>query len=224
MDTRPRAFLSWSSGKDSAMTLARVLERREFRVEALVTTVSEAFERVAIHGVRERLLDRQAERLGLPLVKVPLPFPCSNAVYEERLAFALAPMRETGITHAIYGDLFLADIRKYREEWLAKQELEPVFPLWGEDTARLSREMLAHGSRAILSAVDTKKLPASFAGREFDAKLLAELPRSTDPCGENGEFHTFVYDSPNFTKPIAVAVGEKVHRDGVEYCDIVEIP
>ncbi len=204
------------------MTLARIVEKGEYEIAALVTTVSEKFSRVAIHGVRETLLERQADRLGLPLEKVPLPFPCPNEVYEERLAASLTRWQGVGVTHAIFGDLFLEDIRRYREAWLAKRGLQPVFPLWGESTAELARAMIDTGIRAVLTCVDTAKLDASFAGRFFDEKLLSELPRSVDPCGENGEFHTFVFDSPNFREPIRIEVGERVRREGFEYADVVE--
>jgi len=203
------------------MALCRVLAAQELEVVCLLTTVSDRFRRVSMHGVREELLDRQAEAAGLPLEKVLIPYPCPNAVYEERMRNALSMWKRRGVTHAIFGDLFLEDIRKYREANLAQLNLVPTFPVWGRDTSTLAHEMLKVGFKAILTCVDPKKLDANFAGRQFDASLLNDLPAEVDPCGENGEFHTFVYDGPVFRKPIPVEVGEKVQRDGFVFADLL---
>jgi len=218
--TRPKAILSWSSGKDSAMALYRTLNTRQFEVACLLTTISEPFHRVSMHGVREELLELQAGALNIELQKVMIPYPCPNEVYEEKMREVLQFWKGKGVTHTIFGDLFLEDIRKYREERLALLGLEPVFPVWGRDTKNLGKEMIRSGFRAILSCVDPRKLDSSFVGREFDSTLLRDLPRDVDPCGENGEFHTFVYDMPLFQSPIKVEVGEKVLRDGFWFADI----
>ena len=172
-----------------------------------------------MHAVREELLERQAGALGLPLVKVPLPWPCSNADYEEAMATALAQAHRDGVRHIAFGDLFLEDIRRYREAKMAGAGIEPLFPLWQLDTAQLAQTMVASGLRAYVTCVDPKKLSPSFAGRLFDAKLLDELPPGVDPCGENGEFHTFAIDGPMFRYPIAVKPGEVVERDGFVFAD-----
>jgi uncharacterized protein (TIGR00290 family) len=218
---KPKAIVSWSSGKDSAMALQREAASGKFEIACLLTTVSDSFHRVSMHGVREELLERQADSLGIQLHKIMIPYPCPNAVYEQRMREALEVWKAKGVTHVIFGDLFLEDIRRYREEKLALLDLTPVFPLWGRDTSGLAREMIRAGFRAILSCVDLRKLDLSFAGRQFDSSLLGDLPEEVDPCGENGEFHTFVYDGPMFKKPIQVEVGERVSRDGFEFADIV---
>lgn len=221
---KPKAIVSWSSGKDSAMALQRILTSGQFEVTCLLTTISDTFHRVSMHGVREKLLEIQAETCGLQLQKVMIPYPCPNTVYEAKMREILQIWKKRGVTHVIFGDLFLGDIRRYREEKLALLNLTPVFPVWGRDTATLAREMIKAGFRAILSCVDPRKLNPSFAGREFDSSLLADLPASVDPCGENGEFHTFVYDCPIFRKPIRVQVGERVVRDGFQFADIIPKP
>jgi uncharacterized protein (TIGR00290 family) len=218
---RPKAWLSWSSGKDSAWTLHEVRRRGELEVTALLTTINQAHQRVAMHAVRESLLEAQASAAGLPLVKVPLPSPCPNAAYEEAMDEAMAQARAEGVTHVIFGDLFLADIRKYREAQLARCGMTPVFPLWLLDTRELARAMVGAGLRAFLTCVDPSKLDRSFAGREFDGRLLAELPEHVDPCGENGEFHTFACAGPMFRAPIAVEPGEVVERDGFVFADLL---
>lgn len=212
-------WLSWSSGKDSAWTLHALRQQGRLEVVALLTTLNSAYQRVAMHAVREDLLERQADALGLPLVKVPLPWPCSNAAYEEAMAAALAQAHRDGIRHIAFGDLFLEDIRRYREAKLAGTGIEPLFPLWQLETAQLARTMVASGLRAYLTCVDPKKLSPGFAGRLFDAKLLDELPPGVDPCGENGEFHTFAVDGPMFRCPVAVEPGEVVERDGFVFAD-----
>jgi uncharacterized protein (TIGR00290 family) len=203
------------------MALYRVLSAGQFEVACLLTTVSEQFHRVSMHGVREELLEMQAESVDIELEKVMIPYPCPNAVYEEKMRSALSLWKERGVTHAIFGDLFLEDIRRYREDHLAKLDIRPVFPVWGRDTLSLAKEMITLGFQAILTCVDPRKLDASFAGRQFDSSLLDALPSTVDPCGENGEFHTFVYDGPIFRKPIPVEVGERVMRDGFQFADAV---
>jgi len=219
--SRPKAWISWSTGKDSAWALHTVRERGDVEVVALLTTVNTAHARVAMHAVRESLLEAQSEALGLPLVKVPIPSPCPNSVYEQAMAEAIRRARQEGITHMVFGDLFLEDIRKYREEKLASTGITPLFPIWGLDTPRLAREMVAAGLRAVITCVDPKKLGRAFAGRTFDAELLGQLPGGVDPCGENGEFHTYAFEGPMFRKPIAVEVGEIVERDGFVFADVV---
>lgn len=219
-----KAWLSWSSGKDSAWSLEVVRRQGEYAVEALLTTVNAEFQRVAMHAVRESLLRAQAESVGLPLVTVPIPYPCPNAAYEEAMAAAIRKARAEGITHMIFGDLFLEDIRRYREEKLAGTGITPVFPVWGLDTRQLAGEMMEAGLRALLTCVDPKKLDSSFAGRLFDAQLLADLPADVDPCGENGEFHTFVFEGPMFRAPIEVERGAVVERDGFVFADALPKP
>jgi len=199
-------------------------QRGDFEITALLTTINRTHNRVAMHAVREALLDAQAAAAGLPLVKVEIPSPCPNEVYERAMSASMAQARAEGVTDMIFGDLFLEDIRKYREENLAKCSIAPVFPLWGLDTRVLAQEMLAGGLRAYLTCVDPKKLDASFAGRAFDEKLLADFPPGIDPCGENGEFHTCVVAGPMFASPIPVDVGEIVHRDGFVFADLLFRP
>ena len=203
------------------MALYRTLTARELEVVCLLTTISDQFHRVSMHGVKEELLDRQAESIGIPLEKVLIPYPCPNVVYEEKMLNTLTLWKGKGVTHVIFGDLFLEDIRKYREANLAKLDLTPTFPVWGRNTASLASEMLKSGFRAIITCVDPKKLDPKFAGRQFDNSLLKDLPPSVDPCGENGEFHTFVYDGPVFQEPIPVEIGESVLRDGFQFADVL---
>jgi uncharacterized protein (TIGR00290 family) len=218
---RPRAWLAWSSGKDSAWALHVVRSRGEFDVVALLTTVNHTHKRVAMHAVRESLLEAQAASAALPLVTVPIPLPCSNEAYERAMATAMSRAKAEGVTHVIFGDLFLEDIRRYREENLAKCSMIPVFPLWRIPTTELAREMLAGELRAYLTCVDPRKLDKSFAGREWNTDLLADLPSSVDPCGENGEFHTFACAGPMFREPINVDRGEVVERDGFVFADLL---
>ncbi|HVU51775.1 MAG TPA: ATP-binding protein [Polyangia bacterium] len=221
---KPRALLAWSSGKDSAWALHVLRARGDVEVVGLLTTLNQAFDRVAMHAVRGELLRAQAAAAGLPLIEVPLPWPCSNEAYEAAMGAALAAARAEGITAVAFGDLFLEDIRRYREERMAATGLRPLFPLWGEPTDALARRMLAGGLRARLTCVDPRQLAPSFAGRELDAALLAELPPSVDPCGERGEFHTFAYAGPMFERPVAVRVGEVVERDGFVFADLLGDP
>jgi uncharacterized protein (TIGR00290 family) len=218
---RAKAWLAWSSGKDSAWTLHVVRERGELDVVALLTTVNRTHNRVAMHAVRESLLEAQAAAAGLPLVVVPIPSPCPNEEYERAMAAAMHRAQSEGVTHVIFGDLFLEDVRRYREENLAKCRITPVFPLWGIPTRQLAGEMIAGGLRSYVTCIDPRKLDKSFAGREWNAALLADLPPSADPCGENGEFHTFACAGPMFRAPIAVRPGEIVERDGFVFADLL---
>lgn len=218
---KPKALISWSSGKDSAFALYEVRRAGEFDVVGALTSVTETFERVSIHGVRQEILQAQCEAAGLPQRVVSIPYPCPNEIYEARMGEAVAAAVRDGITHMIFGDLFLADIRAYREQKLKGTGITPVFPLWERPTPALARDMIASGLEAHLATVDLKKLPAEFAGRRFDAKLLSDLPDSVDPCGENGEFHTCVVAGPMFSRRLDVVAGERVERDGYAYCDLV---
>jgi uncharacterized protein (TIGR00290 family) len=213
--------VAWSSGKDSAWALHEVRSAGAYEIVGALTTVTGAFTRVSIHGVREELLDAQLAAAGLAVRKVRIPYPCPNEIYEREMAAAVAQARADGITHMIFGDLFLDDVRAYRERNLAGSGIAPVFPLWQRPTAALARDMIAGGVGAHLVSVDLKKLPSSFAGRAFDAALLADLPASVDPCGENGEFHTFVSAGPMLAHPIGVRSGEIVERDGAAYADML---
>jgi len=218
---KPKAIVSWSSGKDSAMALYKVLRSNQFQVIAMLTTVSDPFQRVSMHGVREELLDRQAASIGIPIEKIRIPYPCPNEVYEQKMSETMVSYKSSGLTHAIFGDLFLEDIRKYREEKLSQFGIIPVFPLWREDTSRLARTILGLGFKAVITCVDPKKLDVKFAGRHFDADFLNEIPLTVDPCGENGEFHTFVYDGPIFKRSIEIVVGDCVMRDGFQFADVL---
>ncbi|MDP2738798.1 MAG: ATP-binding protein [Pseudorhodobacter sp.] len=217
----PKAVLSWSSGKDCAFALLEARRLGLADVVALLTTTNEAFDRVAMHGTRTALLRAQAAAAGLPLIEVPLPWPCSNEQYEARMVAAMARVSALGVRQMIFGDLFLEDVRAYREARLAPLGIEAIFPLWGRPTAALAQEMIASGFDARLVTVDPRKLPASFAGRKLDAALLAELPPGVDPCGENGEFHTAVVAGPMFSAPIPVVSGDVVTRDGFVYADLI---
>ena len=221
MRERPKALIAWSSGKDSAWALHEVRRTGEFDVVGALTTVTDRFARVSMHGVREELLRAQLDAAGLPAIVVRIPYPCPNEVYEREMAAAMAEAKARGVTHIIFGDLFLEDIRAYREKQLAGTGITPVFPLWLKPTAELARDMIASGVEAHLAVVDMKKLPASFAGRRFDQGLLADLPAETDPCGENGEFHSFVSAGPMLSRRISVAVGETVERDGFAFADLL---
>ncbi|HEY1809637.1 MAG TPA: ATP-binding protein [Acidobacteriaceae bacterium] len=216
----PRLLLSWSSGKDSAWALHRLQQSGAYSIAGLLTTLNSAFDRVAMHSTRRALVEAQARAAGLPLVTVPLPWPCSNLDYEARMREACAAAVASHVEFMAFGDLFLEDVRRYREEHLAGTGLEPVFPVWGLDTRSLAEEMIENGLRARLVCVDPRRLPAEFAGREFDADLLRDLPQDVDPCGENGEFHTFVYSGPMFREPIPIEAGEVVERDGFFFADV----
>jgi uncharacterized protein (TIGR00290 family) len=219
-----RTLLSWSTGKDSAWTLHALRQRPDVTVVGLVTTVNAAFDRVAMHGVRRSLLEAQAEAAGLPLHVLEIPHPCPNADYERIMGGFVAEQVAAGAEAMAFGDLFLEDIRRYREERLAGTGITPLFPLWRIDTAVLARQMIAGGLEAIVTCVDPRKLPPSFAGRRFDLQLLADLPPGVDPCAENGEFHTFACAGPMFGASVAVETGEIVTRDGFTFCDLLLSP
>ena len=218
-----KTMVSWSSGKDSAWMVHVLRQNPDIELAGMLTTVNEKYQRVAMHAVRVELLQAQADALGLPLWQIPIPSPCPNEVYERAMAAAVKRAVDEGFTHMAFGDLFLEDIRRYREERLAGTGLTPIFPLFGADTTKLAREMVASGLRARLTCVNPKVIDAKFAGRDFDASLLDELPASVDPCGERGEFHSFAYAGPMFSKPIAIKSGEVVERDGFVFAD-VQVP
>jgi len=216
-----KILLSWSSGKDSAWALHVLNLKRPGAVAGLITTVNEQVNRVAIHGVRRDVLEAQATAAGLPLRVVPLPDPCTNDVYEERMRLAFRHAVADGFTHMAFGDLFLRDIRSYREAQLQGTGLTPMFPVWGIPTDRLAQDMMAAGLRARLSCVDMRIIGPSFAGREFNATMLADLPNGVDPCGENGEFHTCVSDGPMFSGPVQLEVGRLEKREPFAWADLL---
>ena len=218
---KPKVVVSWSSGKDSAWTLHRLREQNDVEVIGLLTTITKDFGRVSMHAVRETLLEAQAAAAGLPLFRVPIPSPCPNEVYEEAMARAVDEIVAHGAEQMAFGDLFLEDIRRYREDKLAPTAIDPIFPIWGLDTADLARAMIDGGVRATITCVDPKQIDAKFAGRAFDLGLLDDLPADADPCGENGEFHSFVHAGPMFSAPIAVEVGETLERDGFVFADVM---
>ena len=219
--TAPRAVLSWSSGKDCAFALLEARRLDLADVVAILTTTNEAFDRVAMHATRNALLEAQADALGLPLIAVPLPWPCSNEDYEARMRSAMDRVAAMGVRHMVFGDLFLEDVRAYREEKLKPLGVGAIFPLWGRPTKALAQDIIASGITARLVTVDPRHLDASFAGRAFDESLLADLPDGVDPCGENGEFHTCVTSGPMFSAPIMVTAGEVVARDGFVFADLI---
>jgi uncharacterized protein (TIGR00290 family) len=218
---RKRVLLSWSSGKDSAWALHMLRQRSDVEVAGLLTTINEQFDRVAMHAVRTELLRRQAEGVMLPLRLISLPFPCSNEIYEERLRVAIGAAQADGIEGVAFGDLFLTDVRQYRERMMEGTGIAPLFPLWGRPTDQLAREMIDGGIRAQITCIDPNHLPATLAGREYNADFLKALPDGVDPCGENGEFHTFAFDGQMFNRPVEFAIGETVERDGFIFTDLL---
>jgi uncharacterized protein (TIGR00290 family) len=214
-----RILLSWSSGKDSAWTLHVLKQKGEYEIAGLLTTFNQAANRVAMHAVRRELVEAQAKEAGIPLWPVELPWPCSNSDYEAKMRAACSKAVAERIEMVAFGDLFLEDVRAYREKQMRDTGLQPLFPIWGLSTSELARRMIAAGLRAKLTCVDPKVLDASFAGREFDARLLHDLPAEVDPCGERGEFHSFAYAGPMFRRQIQVATGEVVTRDGFVFAD-----
>ena len=222
---KPKALLSWSSGKDSAWSLHVLRQSTDIEIVGLVTTFNEAFDRVAMHAVRRELVEAQARAAGLPLWPVMLPWPCTNENYEERMRAVIEKAREEGITLFAFGDLFLEDIRAYRERQLAGTGLTPLFPIWSapSDTPRLANEMISCGLQAVLTCVDPKHLRADFAGRFFDSSLLADLPPEVDPCGERGEFHTFCFAGPMFARDVPITVGTRIERDGFVFVDLLVV-
>ena len=219
-NTPQRTLLSWSSGKDSAWSLHLLRQDPDIEIAALLTTFNGAADRVAMHAVRRELVEAQARRMGLPLWSIDLPWPCSNAVYENLMLGMCRRALQDGITAVAFGDLFLQDIRDYRERQLQPTGLRPLFPVWKIPTNELALELIRAGVKAKVTCIDPAKLDASYAGREYDGEFLNSLPPGIDPCGENGEFHTFVYDAPVFSSEIRVQVGEKVARDGFVFADV----
>ncbi|GAC1650332.1 MAG: ATPase [Acidobacteriaceae bacterium] len=216
-----RILLSWSSGKDCAWALHELRQSGDHDVVGLLTTINSEYDRVAMHGMRSSLLRAQAEAARLPLWTLPLPWPCSNEHYESAMCRAIERAKSEHVEAIAFGDLFLIDIRAYREEQFAETGIQPMFPLWGRDTAALARTMISGGLKAKLVCIDPRRLPPSFAGRDFDEALLAELPKDVDPCGENGEFHTAVYEGPMFVHKVQVRAGEVVARSGFLYSDLI---
>jgi len=221
---RTPVLFCWSGGKDSALALDSLRQNPQYEVAGLLTTVTEGFDRISMHGVRRALLHRQAESIGLPVEEVFIPPNCSNAIYETRMAKAMRRCRERGVYHVAFGDIFLEDLRAYREGKLLRADMHALFPIWKIDTRELAARFLRDGFRAITACIDPRKLNASFAGRELDATFFRDLPAGVDPCGENGEFHTFVFAGPIFQHPIPVQTGEVVERDSFVFCDILPTP
>lgn len=221
MATSPKALIAWSSGKDSAWALHETRVAGEFEIVGALTTVTDTFRRVSMHGVREEILRAQLDAAGLRPVIIHIPYPCSNEIYEHKMAEAMAAARASGVTHVIFGDLFLEDVRTYRQRQLFSTGIVPVFPLWHRPTRALADEMINAGIEAYVCSVDLRKLPASFSGQRFDHVLLEALPEGVDPCGENGEFHSFVSAGPMLSHKIAVKAGETVERDGFVYTDLL---
>lgn len=220
---KPRALLSWSGGKDSSLARYEISRSKDYEIVSLLTTLTRDFDRISMHGVRRSLLDLQASRLGLPVEEVWIDRGGTNAEYESQMSKALSKHFTDGVRHVVFGDLFLEDVRRYREERLAAMNMKGVFPLWKRDTRKLASDFIEMGFRAVICTVDPKALDPSFCGRDFDRALLSDLPASVDPCGENGEFHTFVYDGPIFKRKIDVEVGVVVERDGFVFADIFPI-
>jgi len=219
-----RVLLSWSSGKDSAWTLHTLRQDPSVELVGLLTTFNEVFDRVAMHAVRRSVVEMQADAAGLPLWAVPIPWPCPNEAYEARMRTALERARDEGVTHVAFGDLYLEDVRAYRESRMAGTGITPIFPLWGRPTRALAREMIAGGLRSIVTCVNPAQLDRSFAGRTFDASFLDDLPDDVDPCAEQGEFHTCAVAGPMFRHPLGIAVGDIVERDGYVFADVVTRP
>jgi len=213
--------MSWSGGKDSCLALFEIQQARDYRIASLLTTVTRDYDRISMHGVRRVLLEHQATFLGVPLHQVLITKGASNEEYETNLIEAVSTYRDRGIDSIVFRDLFLEDIKTYRDQFLARHDLRGIYPVWMRDTTEFIREFIELGFKAVLTCVDAKALDQSFAGRMIDHDFLAALPVNVDPCGENGEFHTFVYDGPNFAQPVAFSVGETVSRDGFWFCDLV---
>jgi uncharacterized protein (TIGR00290 family) len=220
---KKKILLAWSSGKDSAWALHVLRQQNQYEIAGLMTTFNAAFDRVAMHSTRRALVEMQAEAAGLPLIAAPIPWPCSNVDYESAMKRVCDQALAQGITAIAFGDLFLADVRAYRERQLKDTGLEPLFPIWGIPTQPLAQEMISAGLRAKLVCVDPKQISPNFIGREFDQTFLHDLPAGVDPCGENGEFHSFVYTGPMFSREIAIVTGEKVQRDGFWFCDVLPV-
>ena len=217
----PKAAMSWSSGKDSSMALYEVLQSGRFNVVTLLTTVNSDYERVSMHGVREELLQRQALASGLPVLKVEIPKKSTNQIYEEAMRQAIGELKRQGVEYIIFGDIFLQDVRDYRIRMMEGTGIEPVFPLWGKNTTELAIDIIKSEVKAKVSCLDPRKVDKSLGGADFDNAFLGKLPSGVDPCGENGEFHTFVYSAPFFKQPISVRTGESVLREGFYFTDLI---
>jgi uncharacterized protein (TIGR00290 family) len=220
-EKKKRTLLSWSTGKDSAWALHILRRQPDIEVGGLFCTINQEFERVAMHAVRIELIHRQAQSVGLPVQLIPIPQPCSNNEYETIMKNFVGQAKQQGIDCFAFGDIFLEDIRKYRETNLANSGIAPIFPLWGMPTGKLSKEMVNSGLRAIITCVDPKHLSADFAGQEYGESFLERIPANIDPCGENGEFHTFTFDGPMFKKPMNIAIGKTISRDGFIFTDLL---
>jgi uncharacterized protein (TIGR00290 family) len=218
---RTKAVVAWSGGKDSAVALWRLQQDPRFQVTALLTTITSGYNRISLQGVRRALLEAQAETLGLKVYPAWIPPRCSNQVYEAEMSRVVEAIKREGVQAVAFGDLFLEDVRAYREKMLAPTGMQPLFPIWGEDTYALSRWVIASGFGATLTCVDPRVLSPGLLGRAYDEALLAELPPGVDPCGENGEFHTFVHEAPNFRRAIPIPLGERVERDGFLFADLL---
>ncbi|MCY4232640.1 MAG: ATP-binding protein [Bacteroidetes bacterium] len=216
-----KVWLSWSTGKDSAWTLRTLIMDPRYEVTGLFTTCTEEFDRVSVHGVRTSLLDAQSERLGLPIHRVILPWPCSNTLYQTAMDYLWQAASDHGVEMIAFGDIFLEDVRQYRIDILNNTGLKAIFPIWGQPTSKLADSMISFGLQAIVTCIDTRHLPAEYAGQNFDKEFLNGLPPSIDPCGENGEFHTFVHSFPLFSQQIQVKTGEVVNREGFVYTDVL---
>jgi uncharacterized protein (TIGR00290 family) len=218
---KKRTLLSWSSGKDIAWSLYVLRQQSDIDVVGLFSTVNQEAERVAMHAVRSELVQQQADSVGLPIQFIPIPYPCSNAEYDNIMAAFIAQVKEQGIDCIAFGDLYLEDIRKYREKNLEGTGITPIFPLWGKDTEMLSKEMVKHGLRAIVTCIDPRIMPSALAGKEYNTSFLELIPDNVDPCGENGEFHSFAFDGPMFKSAVNIVVGETVSRDGLLFTDLL---
>ena len=216
-----KLLFGWSGGKDSALALHEIKRGNQYQIVSLLTTVTQDYDRISMHGVRRVLLEQQAKSLDLPLHQVLIPKDCSNEIYAAKMTEALNLFKQQGVEDVAFGDIYLEDVRKYREENLAKLKMKGVFPIWGRNSAELMRSFIAQGFRAVVSCIDTKVMDKKFLGRQLDEDFIAELPPNIDPCGENGEFHSFVYDGPVFKEKIAYRPGEKVLRDSFYFCDLL---
>lgn len=214
-----KTWMSWSSGKDSAFALLALQQKQDLKITSLLTTITEPYNRVSMHGVREDLLDQQAQQMQIPLHKVRIPNTCINEIYQQKMNAAIVTAQNDNIVYIGFGDIFLEDVKDYRVKMMQDTGIEPMFPLWGQYSKTLAHAIIQSGIKAVLTCVDLSKLPQSFLGREYNFDLLADLPANVDPCGENGEFHTFVYDSPMFAKAISIQQGECVIKDGFAFCD-----
>jgi uncharacterized protein (TIGR00290 family) len=215
-----KTLMSWSSGKDSAWALHKLQQNPEINLVGLFCTINKTFNRVAMHAVRTELLQQQAKSIGLHLEIIEIPYPCSNEAYEETMALFVEKAKKENIEYFAFGDLFLEDVRNYRAEKLKGTEIEPIFPLWGIPTEKLSREMISSGLRSVITCIDPKQIPSDFVGKEYNESFLNDIPEGVDPCGENGEFHSFVFDGPIFREPIEISLGEVIHRDGFVFVDV----